>query len=314
MDDLDIIVKMYFGSHLYGTNTKDSDEDFKGIFLPSKREVILGKISKSHSYDTKEDEHSKNTKEDKDIEIYSLHYFIKLGCEGRTEIFDMLHAPDSMILEKTRIWDMITNNREKFYARDMYSVMEYINRQASKYGLKGSRLNAAKKVLEVLRYYNIDSLKLRDMWDRLPDIQHCRMLGQNPNGIREYQVCGKILQETQKIDYAIGILEKFFEKYGERAKQAAKNKGIDWKAVSHALRAGMQFKQLLTENTITFPLKEADYIIKVKQGKLNYKNEVVPKLEGLMKEVEILSKESKLPEKPDREFWDDFIISCYDSL
>ncbi len=68
------IVKMKFGSHLYGTATEKSDLDFKGIFLPSNREILLGKIPKSIKYDTGND-HSKNSPEDIDEEIYSLHYF-----------------------------------------------------------------------------------------------------------------------------------------------------------------------------------------------------------------------------------------------
>lgn len=38
---MDLIVKMKFGSHLYGTNTEDSDVDYKGVFLPSKKEILL---------------------------------------------------------------------------------------------------------------------------------------------------------------------------------------------------------------------------------------------------------------------------------
>ena len=36
---MDFIVKMKFGSHLYGTATAQSDVDLKGVFLPT-REVL----------------------------------------------------------------------------------------------------------------------------------------------------------------------------------------------------------------------------------------------------------------------------------
>jgi hypothetical protein len=35
---------------------------------------------------------------------------------------------------------------------------------------------------------------------------------------------------------------------------------------------------------------------------------VAPALETLMEIIEILSETSKLPEKPDREFWENFIV------
>ena len=57
---------MKFGAHLYGTANSDSDIDYKGIFMPSKDEVLLGRIPKSHSHSTGKDE-SKNTKNDIDF-------------------------------------------------------------------------------------------------------------------------------------------------------------------------------------------------------------------------------------------------------
>lgn len=78
-----LIVKMKFGSHLYGTSTEDSDVDYKGIFLPGKREILLNHIPKCRSFSTGNDL-VKNSPDDVDEEIYSLHYFIELACDGQT--------------------------------------------------------------------------------------------------------------------------------------------------------------------------------------------------------------------------------------
>ena len=312
MNNEKTIVKMLFGSHLYGTNTTDSDMDYKGIFLPTKEQVFLGKIPKSYNNAKKKAEGEKNTADDIDIEIYSLHYFIKLACEGQTVALDMLHAPADMILEKSDIWDAIVVNREKFYTKNLKAFVGYARKQASRYGIRGGRINAAQSVVNHLKDYYPDT-KMSDAWDWLPIIEHCYMIEDNPQGIRQYQVCGKIIQETVRVGYVLDILEKFLNVYGERAKLAAENKGIDFKAVSHALRAAYQVKELLTENTITFPLKEASFLKEVKQGKLDYLTEVAPKLESLMDEVEILSENSTLPAKPDRKFWDQFIIDTIES-
>ena len=51
-----IIVKMKFGAHLYGTATPDSDMDYKGIFLPTKEELLLGRVPKSYNYSTGREE------------------------------------------------------------------------------------------------------------------------------------------------------------------------------------------------------------------------------------------------------------------
>lgn len=303
---MNIIVKMVFGSHLYGTSNENSDTDYKGIFLPTEDQIILNKVPKSYNETTGKN-NSKNSSDDVDTEIYSLHYFLTLACEGQTVAFDMLHAPEDVIIEKSDTWDSIVSERHRFYTRNLKAFVGYARRQAAKYGVKGSRLSSVKFVIDFLN--ELDNEKqLKDYWDELPQFEHVYKNTVDKNGLRLYEVCGKNFQETTRIGYVVPILEKFYTSYGARAKQAEQNEGIDWKAISHAMRAALQTKQLLTENTIKFPLKEADYLKKVKSGQVDYLTEALPYLESLMGDVELLSKESDLPEKVDRNYWDRFII------
>ena len=101
---------------------------------------------------------------------------------------------------------------------------------------------------------------------------------------------------------------KFYDDYGHRAKLAEKNEGIDWKAVSHAMRAAMQVSEIFLRNDIQFPLQAAAYLREVKEGKRDYKMEVGPLLELYMEQCEKLSAWSDLPEKVDRKVWDRWLI------
>lgn len=306
---LDIIMITKFGSTLYGTNDKNSDIDLKGIFLPSKEEILLNRIPKNISFSTKIDNKQKNSKGDIDIDMYSLHKFINLACNGETIALDMLHATENMIIEKNYIWDAIVEDRSKFYTKNLKAFVSYARKQAAKYGIKGSRLSDARHVLVFFKSID-ESLTLKEIWDALPKGEHIHFLPPNQRSrFQEYQVCGKRFQETCKISYVIPILEQFVNSYGERARQAEENCGIDWKAVSHALRAAYQVKSILTQGTIIFPLKEASFLKKVKRGELHFTREVSPILEGLMDEIEELSEKSTLPVKSDREFWDQFIVN-----
>jgi hypothetical protein len=302
---MQFIVKMKFGSHLYGTATPKSDLDLKGVFLPAKKDILLGNIAKSRTYSTGDD-YSHNTQDDIDFEAYSLHYFIKLACEGQTVALDMLHAPPEMIIMASPVWRRIVGERARFYTKNLKTFTAYARRQAAKYGIKGSRLNAAKAVLDFLKTHNPEN-KLRKIWDHLPKGEYCFQAHPDPNGMRQYQVCGKLFQESASIGYAMPILERFCDEYGHRARLAAENKNIDWKAVSHALRASYQIKEILTLQTIRFPLEQAAFLKDVKTGRLDYLTEVAPVLESLMDEVESLAAGSRLPEKADRSYWDDFI-------
>lgn len=304
------IVKIKFGSHLYGTSTKDSDTDYKGIFLPDIKDVVLNKIPKSLTSDTKKNSDTKNSPDDIDTEIYSLQYFIKLACEGQTVALDMLHAPENMIVEGSGIWDEIVKNKEQFYTKNLKAFVGYARRQASKYGIKGSRLADAKKVLDFLSEVR-DGRKLQDIWDVLPEGEHIFKHLADVNGIRNYEVCGRKTGETARADYLYGVVLQFYKNYGERAKQAANNEGIDWKAISHAFRAGYEVKEILTEKSITFPLKEAAFLIGVKTGEFDYQTVVAPKLDSLMDEIEELAKNSDLPDKVNVKYWEDFIYAVY---
>lgn len=300
---MNTIVRMHFGSHLYGTASPNSDHDFKGVFMPSAEQVLLGRIPKSMSNNTKKDSSQKNSPDDVDTEMYSLHYFIHLACEGETVALDMLHAPNNMIQVGSHIWDLIVAERHRFYTKNLKAFVGYARRQASKYGIKGSRLNDAKRVLTFLEGLG-DGYQLREVWDDLPEGEHIFRHSPDANGVRMYEVCGRKIGETTSSEYAGFIVRNFYSNYGARAKQAAANQGIDWKAVSHALRAAYQVKEILTEGKITFPLKEADYLRQVKQGQHHYLNEVAPRLEWLMDEVESLAAKSTLPESCDRKWWD----------
>lgn len=303
------ILKCKFGSHLYGTNTEDSDEDYKGIALPDSSDILLGNIFKTKKESTGNDR-SKNTKDDLDYDIYSMHYFIELACKGETSVIDMLHVPENMILQTSPEWKFIQAHREEFYTKNMSAFVGYARRQAAKYGCKGSRLDAIKGLIRMLGHSHPDDEKMLLLWEGVLDYdsEHGYSIEDSPNGAKQYQVCGKIIQSTAGINYTRLFLQNFYDSFGERAKQAELNKGIDWKAISHAIRAAEQLIELFIMNTITFPRPEADYLKAVKSGKLDYRKEVEPYLNDVMDRVERLGSASRLPDKVDINFWNNFLI------
>lgn len=316
-----VVCIMEFGSHLYGTATENSDKDYKGIFLPTREQILLQKVPKHIKANTKKTEKQgvKNTKDDIDIELYSLSYFIELCLKGETVGIDMLHCPNSKILyNKDDIWLDIRLNRESFYTNNLKGFVGYCRKQAAKYGIKGSRISTARCVRDYLYNCNIyyDRLAtLADVWDHLPQREHIHFVKGGKNQEEDfYQVCGKKLQKTSKISYCINILNKFIDSYGNRALLAEKNECIDWKAVSHAIRYGLQIKELFETGDIVFPLIKSNLILDIKQGKLDYISDVAPKLEKLMDDVEILSNESGLPNKPDYRFWENYILEVYNRI
>lgn len=309
-----IIVEMKFGSHLYGTDGPDSDIDIKGVFLPRVGDLLLGKRVKSVTNNTN-DTNEKNTSSDIDMEFYSLHHFLKLALEGQTVALDMLHAPSTAIMKSSHLWDVLVEQRERFYTKNLKAFIGYARRQAAKYGIKGSRLADIRKVVKYLKSWSDagegDS-RLGQIWNFLPRGEHINFLDNHveTHVPRMYQVAGKFFQETARIDYVLPILERFLESYGKRAQQAEQNEGVDWKAMSHAIRVAYQMEELLEFGTMTLPLPSAKLIRAIKQGEVNFKP-VQAELEETMAKVEKLSEKSTLPEKADHQFAEFFIHYAY---
>lgn len=302
---MDIIVNMVFGSHLYGTDDPDSDRDFKGIFMPEPREILLGRIPKSNHLGTNRDTNRKNSPGDVDHEIYSLHYFVELACRGETVALDMLHAPKSALVKSSLTWASLVSNRERFYTKNLKALTGYARRQAAKYGVKGSRLADARVVLKTLEEAP-SGTRIGDL--RLEEREHCRWTSPDEKGIRYYEACGKKLQETAAVEVYLEPMRRFVENYGGRAKLAEQNKGIDWKAISHAFRAAYQVRHILVDRGFTYPLPETEVILRVKRGEVPFR-EASANLEELIEEVEELSNNSPLPEKVDRAYWDRWLLS-----
>jgi predicted nucleotidyltransferase len=311
------IFKTIFGSHLYGTNSPDSDNDFKGVMLPTKEQCFLNKIPKSiHSTTGKQNE--KNTKDDVDEEIYSLQYFFQLAIQGEMGVIDMVHSPENLWITSSDIWKEIHRNRSKFYSKNMRGYLGYIKTQTAKYGVKGSRVASIENVIKTLEQFE-SFRKISDIFEKLPVDEFSyptkNIINPKQPELRHYECCGKMITETVTVEYALNILHRIYEGYGTRAKQARDNSGIDWKAVSHAFRAGYQIKEILETGDLKYPLKQAPELLKIKLGQYHYLNDgIAEKLEEIISGISDLVSKSNLPENIDTKWFDNFIMECYDDM
>jgi hypothetical protein len=298
---MNIILESIFGSHLYRLNTENSDTDFKGIILPSKDDILLGRTN-YHIDASSNHSHSKNTKNDVDKTYYTLQYFIKLASQGETVALDMLHGNSKDWIISSEIWEYLVNNRHRFYTKSMESYIGYCRKQAAKYGLKGSRLGEIESMITFLNRYDAEQT-----------IGNIQFYG-NDFGkwitfkdMNFYEFVGSKFQDTLKVKYMIETLSKIYDKYGERSKLAKENKNLDFKAISHALRAGFQVKDIFTKGFFEYPLGQSEFLLNVKLGLLDFTTIVQPTLEQLVNDVYELSEKSEYPENVDLEFWNDFV-------
>ena len=311
------------GSHLYGLNTANSDLDFKGIYIPSKDDVIL-----------KRDKDEINVElniEDKEVEVklFSIYKFIKLCSKADTNALDLLFSYNSKFekyipeihIEKDAKYKLIEYIYEFVNLLIDTSRLEnpitYAYKQAEKYSLKGTRLNSLRYVLEEaiklssrpvakpLLYHTVDLatgfIKLDGNNLRIDELD-------NKGKIEKYLfVCGVQHQFNLDLDVFIErIEEKINKEYtSQRTKDAVD--GNDWKALSHALRILLQIKELYETGDIKFPLKNKEFILKVKLGQVS-REEVNKIFDTDMSNVLDMVKEDKLQWRYDEEFWNNFLL------
>ncbi|MDD3412561.1 MAG: nucleotidyltransferase domain-containing protein [Lachnospiraceae bacterium] len=321
---MNILVKAIAGSHLFGTNTPESGTDYKGVYLPSRKDILLNRVVPSISIKTNESG-NKNTKEDVDVEYYSLQKFMQMLFEGQTVALELLWTPEDMIIECHPAWRALQKNRNKLLHKKVTAFVHYCKTQADKYGVKGSRMAAVKKAIdtiEELKEFHVGTTKLIYLWDRLQgqlaNTEHIEFGGQElPGGkVFHIEICNRKYQEHASLDYTLNSLKKLYESYGHRAKAAENNNGIDWKALSHAYRVCCQAIDILKNKTLSLPLKPKDLelVRNVKLGTIPFET-FRPILEAKLEEVLKAQAESTLPENFDYKFWcEDYVMEVYSDI
>lgn len=309
MVDGELLYLVKFGSHLYGLNTEKSDIDYKGLYLPNKETLLTSTFKlnqiRSLNYTTGNDE-SRNDEKDVDIQIWALQYWLDLLSKGETSAIDMLYSiTNKMAIEyfSDGLNNIFNNQLKLFNPKDAEAYIGYAIGQAKKYGIKGSRLGVVKRVIEWLNNneYIIDS-KLETILDRLiescGDPSYCfvkKTISTNNYELDTLFLCGKQHQANISIGEFYRRVEESYNEYGKRAQEAEKNNGIDWKALSHATRACIQMKQLLTTGKIMFPFTgtEKDLLLSIKRGEKTW-NETEEIIIKYISEVDNLRESDKI--------------------
>ena len=316
-----LIVEMRFGSHLYGTATPLSDLDYKGVYVPHGRDILLQRVKGTISQSRPKAPGEKNSAGDVDRELYSLQRYLELLAEGQTVALDMLFAPDAVILCEPRPeWRQIQANSNRLVTRRAASFVRYCRQQANKYGIKGSRVAAARAALAMLVSAEADhgpTARLSAVEEEVTTFasttEHASLLDvEMPGGrlVRHLEVCGRKMAFTSSIKSAREVAHRLVGEYGERALQAERNEGIDWKALSHAVRVGREALELLRTGRITFPLPYASEILAIKRGERPYEA-VGEEIERLLEAVEDAAVRSALRDEPDRDLIDDLVARAY---
>lgn len=328
-----LLTAITYGSHLYGTSTPTSDFDFKAVYLPALRDLILAKTPKTYRYRFDAEgnpisDHQSMPANGYEAEHTPIQKFIHDFAGGQAYAVETvfavvqgahrLHVPNHFSESRTRFvnFEFLCHYLAKnFIHRNVNGMVGFAMKQTFDYVKRGERLNAARTVLKCLQEVLEFDVK------PLAPLSHMRLdtkfiidgnemtcldfvaiktgceIGSTVNNerlSRTLKLNGREYLETTTITHLIDAVTKLCDQYGERSANASKT-DVDWKSLSHAVRVYQQVIELLETGFITFPRPNAEFLRSVKSGDIDLES-VKTLLSTLDSEVEQLVKCSKFPE------------------
>jgi hypothetical protein len=325
-----VLLEVKFGSHLYGTDTPDSDLDIKRIYVPTAREIVLGSYDKAIVTSRKKATFERNSQDDVDVEQFSLDRFLHDLMDGQTWALDVLFAFGNKRAEcptalGQRVMQQILDGRDRLLSRNVNAFVGYARKQAARYGIKGSRMDAVRRVVDLLNALPVsDRLSEHAVaigalvvdCESLLSLEQSQLIelidlpGVNGTTVTHLHVCGRKLPLGATVKYARETYGKVLAEYGERAKKAHLAGGVDWKALSHAVRVNEEAVEVLDTGWITFPRPDRALLVQIKTGQCE-RHDVYTMIEQGLARLYASSASSDLRAEPDRAFADDLIYNVY---
>lgn len=303
-----------YGSNLYGTALPTSDTDYRGIFIPSMEDLLLGKAEKNIQFSTG-DKGTKNTSKDVDINLFSLSYFLELLADGDTgalDLFFSFYRKDTIIYCNNSIIDELKTNRRKLICSTLKPLTGYCLTQAAKYGLKGSRYRELLDFKTACTSMLLSSDKISDCIDKIK-----QFLTENSlkyisieiiKDIEYISILGTLTQTNLPMNTLIERLQTKINQYGNRVTTSE----VDSKSLMHAFRAVYELQELLSTGHIVFPLEKARELKQIRQtANKDTLPDTITKLETELEYAQTCLQTTTLQESVDKDFIKYFIVRTY---
>ena len=295
------ILEYRVGSHLYGTNTPTSDEDFSGVFIAPEsyylglnavEEVDLSIVSKSKD--------GKNNPDAVDRKLYEFRKFVRLSLENNPNVVEQLFVNEKNLLFSNEMGNELLANRHVFLHRGLrHEILGYSFSQKHKMIIRTDKFYELKNAFDWMVEFNKPETYMVELKDKnLPFMvfksKHVTI------GDLDFEL-------TRQLRWVVKKIGERLDKVGNR-KELYLAHGYDSKFSSHFIRLLMEGMELLETGDLQFPLKDREMILEIKEGKWKL-NDVLKLGEEIEKWVEKLSEKSPLPGRPQYDKVNSLVVS-----
>lgn len=263
-----LILKVKVGSHLYGTNTPQSDLDYDGVFMPDRamvfglgscREVELGVEDKDLS--------GRNTKDAVDFKAREYRDFVKLAVANNPNILNMLFANRDCVEFSDEFGDRLLGMAKEFvYDGCRHKYASYAKSQMMKMKIKPENYKdivGAIKYLESLEEEYSHEMIASVLRER--DLRGSGLVDKGPG--KHVEVAKVCIPRSTTVKKTISLLRKKEESASYR-KRLWSQFGYDTKHAGSLIQILLVGEELARTGEVGFPLAERELVKAVKTGSL----------------------------------------------
>jgi predicted nucleotidyltransferase len=325
-EELHIIYETLHGSHAYGLNTPESDNDYKGVAIPPK-EYFTGYLNRFEQLEQREPD---------DRVIYDIRKFFKLAANCNPNIIEVLFCDDSEVVTITKEGEELRACRDYFLSKKArYTFLGYAFAQLKR--IKSHRawlLNPPKGKPERTHFglpernlissdqmgafisLTADLIKGTIEEAKLSAETRAELQKMNPHallndmtdvqwkGIQELTGVSDNMIEAAMREKRYRAALQHWESYlnwkktrnPKRAVLEAKC-GFDGKHASHLVRLVRMGREILTEGKVIVKRPDREELIAIKNGEWTF-DQVMAEIDGMDKQFDIYYKASILPKTP----------------
>lgn len=285
------ILKIRTGSHLYGTNTPESDEDFSGIFIADEDYYFgLKSIEELDLSTEHKNEFGKNTSDAIDYKLYEIKKFARLALTNNPNIIEHLFVNRENILYANNYANMLLRNAHLFPNKGAYDkFIGYANSQRHKMIIK---LDNYEQLAAALEFFK----------EQEPN-EYAVMFRDDPRVKKFFTEKGSHFiigdlnfQKHLMVKKIVFSLNDRLSKITNRNELVLKY-GYDTKFASHLIRLLSEGETLLETGELEFPLPNADFLLKIKRGEFELQ-EILDIADVFEKILADAKEKSSLPDEP----------------
>lgn len=305
-----LIAKFKIGSHLYGLQHAKSDEDYMGIFIPSAKELLgLNRIDEVDLSTKSSKDDRRNTAEDIDEKVYSIHKYLTLALNNNPNILEVLFATPENILITSPEWEELVANRDKIISKKVFKTFTgYANAQKKKLTVKKERYTSLIISVEMME----KTFSLAELGDTKRAIteEESKMLNKSLSYYKGKKGNCESFHKGMPLKTIYDKLVEERDNYGWRVKTDSFDKlGYDVKFAYHLIRILSEGEILLKTGELHYPISgdARDNIINVREGNVEYE-ELLDMYDKYHKRCLLAIQNTALPEEADFEWANNWLV------